>query len=58
MFFLYDVNKEIDIQFCLNIFNHVISFSSMRMNVISLLQHIHSMNIVNIVLKKKPHGIY
>ena len=37
---LYDINKEIDVQFCMNTFDHMISFFSMRMNTISSLQYI------------------
>ena len=39
-FSLYDINNKIDIQFCMNTFDHVISFFSMRMNTISSLQYI------------------
>ena len=36
-FSLYDINNEIDVQFCMNTFDHVIS---MRMNTIFSLQYI------------------
>ena len=34
-FSLYGINNKIDIQFCTNTFDHLISFFSMRMNTIS-----------------------
>ena len=40
-FSLYDINNEIDVQFCINTFDHVMSFFFyMRMNTISSLQYI------------------
>ena len=39
-FSLYDINNEIDVQFCMNTFDHVISFFSMRMNTIFSLHYI------------------
>ena len=39
-FSLYDINNKIEIQFCMNTFDYVILFFSMRMNTISSLQYI------------------
>lgn len=61
MFFLYDVDKEIDIQFCLNTFEYVISFFSMPMNIVSLLKLFfalpsRSIQIVYILYGRETHN--
>ena len=60
MFFLYDINNKIDIQFCVNTFYHVISFffNTNEYNILALVYLGHCTTFTCIVYQCKQYRLY